>query len=183
MAGGEELGAGQIPAVGVAGGEGEREGKHEGTSGYLWVVLGRLGMVGDELPTEGRAGGRRRTAGMGFRRAEEEKDWLGRCGGARGSCWCSWFGEEKSGGENSTATRAHGGINGGGKLLYARGEGLGRRFIGKRGDGEPLAPQSRREGEIRLAHGGFAAAAVTPACGAGSAQAPWRTGGTPVGES
>jgi hypothetical protein len=35
MAGGEELGTGQIPAVGVAGGEGEREGEHEEVLGYL----------------------------------------------------------------------------------------------------------------------------------------------------
>jgi hypothetical protein len=80
MAGGEELGAGQIPAVGVAGGEGKREGEHEGVLGYLWVVLGRLGMAGAVLPTGGRAGGRRRAAAEGFRRAEEEK---GRAGEVR----------------------------------------------------------------------------------------------------
>jgi hypothetical protein len=54
--------SGQIPAGEVAGGEGKRKGKHEGVLGYLWVVSGGLGMAGIELPTEGRAGGRRRTA-------------------------------------------------------------------------------------------------------------------------
>jgi hypothetical protein len=49
-------------AVGVAGGEGKREGEHEEVLRYLWVVSGRLGMAGGELPTEGRTGGRRRTA-------------------------------------------------------------------------------------------------------------------------
>jgi hypothetical protein len=57
MAGGEELGSGQIPAVGVTGGEGEGEGEHEGTLGYLLVVLERLEVAGDELLTEDRAGG------------------------------------------------------------------------------------------------------------------------------
>jgi hypothetical protein len=117
MAGGEELGSGQIPAVGVTGGEREREGEHEKVLGYLWVVLGRLGMAGAVLPTGGRAGGRRRTAGMGLRRAEEERVKLGRCGGGRGSCWCSQFGKEEGGGESSTVTRGHGGANGGGKRL------------------------------------------------------------------
>jgi hypothetical protein len=98
--------SGQIPAGEVAGGEGEKEGEHEEILGYLWVVLGRLGMVGDELPTEGRAGGRRRTVAGRFRRAEEERAGLGGCSGARGGCWCSWFGKEMSGGSSSTATEA-----------------------------------------------------------------------------
>jgi hypothetical protein len=85
MAGGEELGSGQIPVVGVAGGEGEEEGEHEETSGYLLVVLEGLEAVGGVLPTEGRAGGRRSAAAMGFQRAEEERVRLGRCGGRRGS--------------------------------------------------------------------------------------------------
>jgi hypothetical protein len=62
MAGGEGFGSGQIPAVGVAGGEGKREGEHEEVLRYLWVVLGRLGVAGVGLPMEGRIGGRRRTA-------------------------------------------------------------------------------------------------------------------------
>jgi hypothetical protein len=85
MAGGEEFGSGQIPAVGVAGDEGEGEGEHEETSGYLLVVLEGLKAAGAVLPTGGRAGGRSRATVMGFRRAEEEKVWLGRCGGGRGS--------------------------------------------------------------------------------------------------
>jgi hypothetical protein len=84
MAGGEELGSGQIPAVGVDGGEGEEEGEHEETSSYLLVVLKGLEAVGAVLPTEGRAGGRRRTAVMGLRRPGEEGAGLGRCGGEQG---------------------------------------------------------------------------------------------------
>jgi hypothetical protein len=85
MAGGKELGSGQIPAVGVAGGEGKEVGEHEEASGYLLVVLEGLEAAGAVLPTGGRAGGRRRTAAVRFQRAEEEKVWLGRCGGGR-SC-------------------------------------------------------------------------------------------------
>jgi hypothetical protein len=85
MAGGEELRFGQILAVGVAGGEGEEEGEHEETSGYLLVVLEGLEAAGGVLPTGGRAGGRRRAVAMGFRCAEEERVRLGRCGGGRGS--------------------------------------------------------------------------------------------------
>jgi hypothetical protein len=54
--------SGQIPAGDVAGGEGKREGEHEGTSGYLVVVLGGVKAVGGGLPAENRTGGRRRTA-------------------------------------------------------------------------------------------------------------------------
>jgi hypothetical protein len=57
MAGGEGFGSGQIPAVGVTGGEGKREGEHEEVLRYLWVVLGRLGVAGVGLPTEDRTGG------------------------------------------------------------------------------------------------------------------------------
>jgi hypothetical protein len=74
--------SGQIPAGKVAGGEGKREGEHEDFLGYLWVVLGRLGVAGIGLPTEGRTGGRRRTAAGWSRRVEEGKNWLGRCGRA-----------------------------------------------------------------------------------------------------
>jgi hypothetical protein len=70
----------------------------------------------------------------------EEGVGLGRCGRERGSWWRYWFGKGEGGGESSTTDRAHGGVNGGGKLLYTRGGGLGRLFIGKRSDGEPLAP-------------------------------------------
>jgi hypothetical protein len=89
MAGGEGFGSGPIPAGEVADGEGEREGEHEGTSGYLLVVLEGLEAAGDELPTDGRTGGRRRTAAGSFRRAKEGRAGLGGCSGARGSCWCS----------------------------------------------------------------------------------------------
>jgi hypothetical protein len=85
MAGGEELGSGQIPAVGVAGGEGEGEGKHEGTSSYLLVVLEGLEVAGDELPTGGRTGGRICAAAVGLRRAGKKRAGLGRCGGGWGS--------------------------------------------------------------------------------------------------
>jgi hypothetical protein len=54
--------SGQISAGDVAGGEGKKEGEHEEILCYLWVVSGRLGMAGGELPTEGRTGGRWRTA-------------------------------------------------------------------------------------------------------------------------
>jgi hypothetical protein len=54
--------SGQIPAGDVAGGEGKREGEHEGTSGYLVVVLEGVKAVGGGLPAENRTGGRRRTA-------------------------------------------------------------------------------------------------------------------------
>jgi hypothetical protein len=82
---GEELGAGQIPAVGVAGGEGKREGKHEEVLRYLRVVSGRLEAAGAVLPTGGRAGGRWRTAAVGLWRAGERTAGLGRCGEARRS--------------------------------------------------------------------------------------------------
>jgi hypothetical protein len=58
MAGGEELGSGQNSGHGVDGGEGQREGEYEGTLSYLLVVLERLEVAGDELPTRGRADGR-----------------------------------------------------------------------------------------------------------------------------
>jgi hypothetical protein len=54
--------SGQIPAGDVAGGEGKREGEYEEVLRYLWTVLGRLGVAEIGLPTEGRAGGRRRMA-------------------------------------------------------------------------------------------------------------------------
>jgi hypothetical protein len=85
MASGEELGSGQIPAVGVAGGEGEGEGEHKGTLGYLLVVLERLEVAGDELSTRGRAGGQRCAAAAVLRRAGEGKAELGSCSGERGS--------------------------------------------------------------------------------------------------
>jgi hypothetical protein len=69
---------------GVAGGEGKGKEEHEETSGYPPVVLGGLETAGGGLPAEGRAGGRRRTAVMGLRRAEEERVGLGGCSGARG---------------------------------------------------------------------------------------------------
>jgi hypothetical protein len=50
-------GSGQIPAGEVAGGEGEREGEHEGTSGYLMVILEGLEAARGVLPTEDRTGG------------------------------------------------------------------------------------------------------------------------------
>jgi hypothetical protein len=51
MAGGGELGSGQILATRLAGGEGQWEEKHEGTSGYAPVVLGGLEMAGGGRPT------------------------------------------------------------------------------------------------------------------------------------
>jgi hypothetical protein len=53
---------------------------------------------------------------------------------------------------------------------------------GKQGGLELLVPRSRREGGIRHAHRGIAAAAETPACGAGSRWKTWRSGGTPAAE-
>jgi hypothetical protein len=58
MAGGEGLGSGQIPAMGVADGEEQGEGEHEGISGYPPVVLGGLETAGGGLSTGDRAGGR-----------------------------------------------------------------------------------------------------------------------------
>jgi hypothetical protein len=147
MAGGEELGSGQIPAVGIAGGEGEREGKHEGTSGYLLVVLERLEAAGVVLPTGGRAGGRRRTAAVGFRRAKEGRAGLGGCSGARGSCWCSRFGKEKSGGESSTATELMAASMEAASSVCARG-----------GSGAPFYRQTERERGARQAELGFGVA-------------------------
>jgi hypothetical protein len=51
MAGGGELGSGQIPTTGLAGGEGQGEEKHEEISGYAPVVLGGLEMAGGRQPT------------------------------------------------------------------------------------------------------------------------------------
>jgi hypothetical protein len=59
MAGGGGLGSSQIPATGLAGGEGQGEGEHEGTLSYPPVVLEGLEVAGGRLPTGGRAGGRR----------------------------------------------------------------------------------------------------------------------------
>jgi hypothetical protein len=98
--------SGQIPAGEVAGGEGKREGEHEEVLGYLWVVLGRLGMAGIGLPTEGQTGGRWRTAAGSFRRAKEGRAGPGGCSGAQGSLRCGQFGEEKSGGTSSMVTGA-----------------------------------------------------------------------------
>jgi hypothetical protein len=49
--------SGQIPAGEVAGGEGEKEGEQEETSGYLLVVLEGIKAAGGVLPTEDRTGG------------------------------------------------------------------------------------------------------------------------------
>jgi hypothetical protein len=98
--------SGQIPAGEVAGDEGEREGEHEEVLGYLWVVLGRLGMAGIGLPTEGQNGSQWRTAAGSFRRAKEGRAGPGGCSGAQGSLRCGQFGEEKSGGTSSMVTGA-----------------------------------------------------------------------------
>jgi hypothetical protein len=138
--------------------------------------------------------GRRRAAHGGPGRRPEAHGGGGvpACGGGKGRAgrlqWRTgkvgvlsiWGGSERRGGLHGD--RAHGGNNGGGKLLYARGEGLERPFIGNRsgkgehgklGSGLGLPP-----GEMNL---GGAAATETPASGPGSAQAPWCAGRAPTG--
>jgi hypothetical protein len=79
-------------------------------------------------------------------------------------------------------TRGHGGANGGGKLLYTRGEGLERPFIGKRsgkgkhgklGSGLGLLP-----GEMNYRG---AAATEAPAVALQYRKAAWRAGRVPTG--
>jgi hypothetical protein len=132
--------SGQIPAGDVAGGEGKREGEHEGTSGYLVVVLEGVKVVGGGLPAEDRTGGRRRTAAGCFRWAEVGEDWLGRFCRARGSSRCGQFGEERNGGGSSTATRAsrRRQWRSGGSVRAQ--DALGGPFIAERGGGGSLAP-------------------------------------------
>jgi hypothetical protein len=91
-----KLMSGQIPAGEVAGGEGEKEGEQEETSGYLVVVLEGIKAAGGGLPTEVRTGGRWRTAAGNFRWAKEERAGPGGCSGAQGSLRCGQFREERS---------------------------------------------------------------------------------------
>jgi hypothetical protein len=98
--------SGQIPAGDVAGGEGEKEGEHEETAGYLLVVLEGIKAAGGGLPAEDRTGGRWRTAAGNFRWAKEGRAGPGSCSGAQGSLRCDQIREERSGGTSSTKNRS-----------------------------------------------------------------------------
>jgi hypothetical protein len=139
-------------------------------------------MAGGELPTEGRTGGRWRTAAGSFRRAKEGRAGPGGCSGARGSYWCSRFGKELSGGASPTVTGAGGANGAAARSVHARGEGPGRLFIGnlrgKRGHGKLSSGLGMLAGRMDL---GCTAAAGNTGGGAAVPQAPWRAGRAPAG--
>jgi hypothetical protein len=80
-----ELGSGRNPAIGLAGGEGQGEGEHEGISGYPLVVLEGLEAAGGGLSTGDRAGGRGRATAAALRRLSGGKDWPDSCARMRWS--------------------------------------------------------------------------------------------------
>jgi hypothetical protein len=115
--------------MGVAGGEGQGEGEHEGTSGYPPVVLEGLEVAGDGLPTGDRAGGRGRAAAAALRRLGEGKAGLGRCSGDEEVDGATGLGRERAEGEVPRWTEL-GGANGGAARFWARASWSGRPFIG-----------------------------------------------------
>jgi hypothetical protein len=158
-------------------------GKGRGSTRGSWATCGwsRGGSGWPESSCPRRAGpaagGTRRRGGSGVRgrkRRAGELQW----GTGKVGALSIWGGKERRG--KFHGDRAHGGNNGGGKLLYARGEGLERPFIGKRSGkgkhGKLGSSLGSLPGEVNL---GGAAAAGAPACS--SAQAPWRAAGRQQG--